>query len=169
MLVAVPFELHGPALSVQDFDLAVTCLDVADLGEKQLKNIAAPVRIFELRLEGVSAGKAGSTKPSPSSQKPSIAVLPFANMSGDPDQEYFADGLVEEIITSLSRERSIFVIARNSTFTYKGRAVDVRQVARELGVQYVLEGSIRKAGTRVRIVGQLIDAGTGHHVWADRF
>lgn len=105
----------------------------------------------------------------PLPDKPSIAVLPFTNMSGDPEQEYFADGLVEEIITSLSRVRSFFVIARNSTFTYKGRAVDVRQVARELGVRYVLEGSIRKAGNRVRITGQLIDARTGHHVWADRF
>jgi adenylate cyclase len=105
----------------------------------------------------------------PLPDKPSIAVLPFTNLSGDPEQEYFADGLVEDIITALSRVRSFFVIARNSSFTYKGRAVDVRQVSRELGVRYVLEGSIRKAGSRVRIVGQLVDGTTGHHVWADRF
>ena len=101
--------------------------------------------------------------------KPSIAVLPFQNMSGDPEQEYFADGIVEEIITALSRLRWLFVIARNSSFTYKGRAVDVKQVGRELGVRYVLEGSVRKAGNRVRITGQLIDASTGAHLWADRF
>ena len=101
--------------------------------------------------------------------KPSIAVLPFANMSGDPEQEYFADGMVEEIITALSRIRWLFVIARNSSFTYKGQAVDVKQVGRELGVRYVLEGSVRKAGQRVRITGQLIDALTGTHLWADRF
>jgi adenylate cyclase len=101
--------------------------------------------------------------------KPSLAVLPFQNMSGDPEQEYFADGMVEEIITGLSRVRSFFVIARNSSFTYKGRAVDVKQVGRELGVRYVLEGSVRKAGKRVRVTGQLVDASTGAHVWADRF
>jgi adenylate cyclase len=101
--------------------------------------------------------------------KPSIAVLPFQNMSGDPEQEYFVDGMVEEIITALSRIRWLFVIARNSSFTYKGQAVDVKQVARELGVRYVLEGSVRKAGQRVRITGQLIDAVTGTHLWADRF
>ena len=101
--------------------------------------------------------------------KPSIAVLPFQNMSGDPEQEYFADGMVEDIITALSRFKSLFVIARNSSFTYKGKAVDIKQVGRELGVRYVLEGSVRKAGGRVRITGQLIDAATGAHLWADRF
>src|SRR5437667_58179 len=105
----------------------------------------------------------------PLPDKPSIAVLPFANMSGDPEQEYFADGMVEEIITALSRIRWLFVIARNSSFTYKGRAVDVKHVGRELGVRYVLEGSVRKGGNRVRITGQLIDAETGAHLWADRF
>src|SRR5205807_6409651 len=105
----------------------------------------------------------------PLPDKPSIAVLPFANMSGDPEQEYFADGMVEEIITALSRIRWLFVIARNSSFTYKGQAVDVKQVGRELGVRYVLEGSVLKAGGRVRITGQLIDAATGAHLWADRF
>jgi TolB-like protein len=107
-------------------------------------------------------GRAGRTTQS-------IAVLPFANMSGDPEQEYFADGMVEDSITALSRFRQLFVIARNSTFTYKGRAVDVRHVAKELGVRYVLEGSVRKAGHRVRITGQLIDATTGAHLWAERF
>ena len=105
----------------------------------------------------------------PLPDKPSIAVLPFQNMSGDPEQEYFVDGMVEEIITALSRIHWLFVIARNSTFTYKGRAVDVKQVGRELGVRYVLEGSVRKGGNRVRITGQLIDAETGTHLWADRF
>ena len=100
--------------------------------------------------------------------KPSIAVLPFQNMSGDPEQEYFADGMVEDIITALSRFKALFVIARNSSFTYKGRAVDVKQVGRELGVRYVLEGSVRKAANRVRITGQLIDTATGAHLWADR-
>src|SRR5437667_97481 len=100
---------------------------------------------------------------------PSLAVLPFQNMSGDPEQEYFADGMIEEITTAIARFPWLSVIARNSSFTYKGRAIDVRQVARELGVRYVLEGSVRKAGTRVRIAGQLIDTATGAHLWADRF
>src|ERR1051325_242176 len=105
----------------------------------------------------------------PLPDKPSIAVLPFQNLSGDPEQEYFADGVVEEIITALSRFRGLFVIARNSSFAYKGRAVDVKQVGRELGVRYILEGSVRKAGSRVRITGQLIDTAMGVHLWADRF
>ena len=112
---------------------------------------------------------AAERPPLPLPDKPSLVVLPFQNMSGDPEQEYFADGMVEEITTALARVRSLFVIARNSAFTYKGRAVDVRQVGRELGVRYVLEGSVRKAGERVRITGQLVDAATGSHVWADRF
>ena len=111
----------------------------------------------------------GEPPPLPLPDKPSIAVLPFQNMSGDPEQEYFVDGMVEEIITALSRIRWLFVIARNSTFTYKGKAVDVKQVGRELGVRYVLEGSVRKGGNRVRITAQLIDAATGAHLWADRF
>ena len=113
----------------------------------------------------MAQGRAGPPLP----DKPSIAVLPFANLSGDPEQEYFADGMVEEIITALSRIRWLFVIARNSSFTYKGQAVDVKQVGRELGVRYVLEGSVRKGGQRVRITGQLIDAISGTHLWADRF
>lgn len=135
------------------------------LGDLRLKNIERPVRAY--RVETDASASVGAPPPLP--EKPSIAVLPFTNMSGDPDQEYFADGLVEDIITGLSRVNSFFVIARNSSFTYKGRAVDLRQVGRELGVRYVLEGSIRKAGSRVRISGQLVDAISGHHIWADRF
>jgi TolB-like protein len=118
--------------------------------------------------EGSARGaRAGAAEPPlPLPDKPSIAVLPFANMSGDPEQEYFADGMVEEIITALSRIRWLFVIARNSSFTYKGQSVDVKQVGRELGVRYVLEGSVRKAGGRVRITGQLIEATSGTHLWA---
>jgi TolB-like protein/class 3 adenylate cyclase len=140
-----------------------------DLGEQQVKNIARPVRVYRVRDRAYPIAKAASPEPLPLPDKPSIAVLPFANMSGDPEQEYFADGMVEEIITALSRIRWLFVIARNSSFTYKGRAVDVKEVGRELGVRYVLEGSVRKAGTRVRITGQLIDALTGTQLWADRF
>jgi TolB-like protein len=127
------------------------------------------VRVY--RVHDAAAKTQSALVPSalPLPDKPSIAVLPFANMSGDPEQEYFADGMVEEIITALSRIRWLFVIARNSTFTYKGRSVDVKQVGRELGVRYVLEGSVRKAGQRVRITGQLIEALTGTHLWADRF
>jgi TolB-like protein len=130
-----------------------------------VKNIAEPVRAYR-----INTVKAAEDKPSlPLPDKPSIAVLPFTNISGDPEQEYFADGMVEEIITALSRVKWFFVIARNSSFTFKGRAVDIKQVGRELGVRYVLEGSVRKAGNRVRITGQLIDAITCRHVWADRF
>jgi adenylate cyclase len=140
-----------------------------DLGEQQVKNIARPVRVYRVRDVGAKSPSAPAQPVLPLPDKPSIAVLPFANMSGDPEQEYFADGMVEEIITALSQIRWLFVIARNSTFTYKGRPVDVKQVGRELGVRYVLEGSVRKAGTQVRITGQLIDALTGTHLWADRF
>lgn len=139
-------------------------LDVRDMGEQQLKNIAQPIRVYSVRSENASARPA-LTLPG----KPSIAVLPFANMSGDPEQEYFADGMVEDIITALSRFGQLFVIARNSSFTYKGKPVDVKHVGRDLGVHYVLEGSVRKAGNRVRITGQLIDASTGTHLWAERF
>ena len=141
-----------------------------DLGEQQVKNIARPVRVYRVRDTGAANSPLASPQPVlPLPDKPSIAVLPFQNMSGDPEQEYFADGMVEEIVTALSRIRWLFVIARNSSFTYKGQAVDVKQVGRELGVRYVLEGSVRKAGGRVRITGQLIDAVTGAHLWADRF
>ncbi len=135
-------------------------------GEQQLKNITRPVRVYRVRFDG-AATRAALALPLP--DKPSIAVLPFQNMSGDHEQEYFADGVVEEIITALSRFQQLFVIARNSSFTYKGRAVDVKQVGRELGVRYVLEGSVRKSANRVRITGQLIDSATGAHLWADRF
>ena len=135
----------------------------ADQGEQQVKNIVHTVHAYRLvkaQREAVSSA---------SSEKPSIAVLPFANMSGDPEQEYFADGISEDILTGLSKLRWFFVIARNSSFTYKGKAVDVKRVARELGVRYVLEGSVRKGGNRVRITTQLIDASTGNHIWADRY
>jgi adenylate cyclase len=161
-------EPGGICVSVGVRDQVRDKLDLTfeDAGEQLLKNIARPVRVYRVRL-GSTATKAGPALPLP--HKPSIAVLPFENMSGDHEQEYFADGMVEEIITALSRMRWLFVIARNSSFTYKGRAVDVRQVGRELGVRYVLEGSVRKAANRVRIAGQLIDTSTGAHLWADRF
>jgi adenylate cyclase len=142
-----------------------------DLGEQQVKNIARPVRIYRVR-DPIAAGKspAAPTPPMlPLPDKPSLAVLPFKNMSGDPEQEYFADGIAEDIITLLSRSRGLFVIARNSTFTYKTRAIDVKQVGRELGVRYVLEGSVRKAGNRARVTAQLIETATGGHLWADRY
>jgi adenylate cyclase len=146
-----------------------------DMGPQNLKNIAELMRAWRVRLDGTAASAAPARLSAETAQplalpdKPSIAVLPFQNMSGDPEQEYFADGMVEDIITGLSRSKSLFVIARNSTFTYKGKAVDIKQVGRELGVRYVLEGSVRKSGNRVRITGQLIDAATGTHIWADRF
>src|SRR5215831_14232040 len=146
-----------------------------DMGERQVKNIARPVRACALRPECIAASPTPSVSSTASLPQPgaaprlSIAVLPFRNMSGDPEQEYFVDGMVEEIITALSRIRSLFVIARNSSFTYKGQAVDVKRIGRELGVRYVLEGSARKGGNRARITAQLIDAVTGTHLWADRF
>jgi TolB-like protein/class 3 adenylate cyclase len=157
-------QVHGKVLV--EFD---------DLGEQRLKNIDRLVRIYATKSSG-HLGKAASVvfshpealKPLPLPDKPSIAVLPFQNMSGDPEQEYLSDGIVEDIITALSRFKSLFVIARNSSFTYKGKLVDVKQVGRELGVRYVLEGSVRKAGARVRITGQLIEAATGSHIWAQK-
>jgi adenylate cyclase len=143
----------------------------ADLGVQQVKNIDEPVRVFSVVAEqaAVVTASENTSVPLALPDKPSIAVLPFQNMSGDPEQEYFADGMVEDIITALSRFTSLFVIARNSSFTYKGRAVDIKQVGRELGVRYVLEGSVRKAAGRVRISGQLIEASTGAHLWAEKF
>ncbi|MBM3524484.1 MAG: hypothetical protein FJX57_16160, partial [Alphaproteobacteria bacterium] len=137
-----------------------------DLGEHALKNIARPVRVYRL------AAHASAEAPRPAlplPDKPSLVVLPFQNMSGDAEQEYFADGMTEEITTALSRIRQFFVIARNTAFTYKGKKLDLKQVGRELGVRYLLEGSVRKAGNRVRITGQLIEAETGTHLWADKF
>jgi adenylate cyclase len=139
---------------------------VEDLGDQALKNIAQPVHVFRVLAEETAV-------PEPAAlalpEKPSIAVLPFQNMSGDAEQEYFADGIAEDVITLLSKSRGLFVIARNSTFTYKGRAIDVKTVGRELGVRYVLEGSVRKAGGRVRVTAQLIEAATGGHLWAERY
>ncbi|WP_312016997.1 adenylate/guanylate cyclase domain-containing protein [Bradyrhizobium jicamae] len=145
-----------------------------DLGERSLKNIDRPLRIYVVRSVARSAKAPAALIPEvgrslPLPDKPSIAVLPFSNLSGDPEQDYFADGMVEDIITTLARFKELFVIARNSSFVYKGRSVDVKQVGRELGVRYVLEGSIRKAGNRVRITGQLVDSTIGAHLWADRF
>jgi adenylate cyclase len=146
-------------------------LDVGfeDRGEQQLKNITKPVRAYAVCAAACSTliEKISAAPPLP--DKPSIAVLPFENMSGDPEQEYFADGMVEEITTALSRFKWLFVVARNSSFTFKGKAVDVKEVGRRLGVRYVLEGSVRRASGKVRITGQLIDAVTGSHIWADRF
>ncbi|MGV7211705.1 adenylate/guanylate cyclase domain-containing protein [Bradyrhizobium sp. UFLA05-112] len=145
-----------------------------DVGVQQVKNIQEPIRAYQVGApsetrEAAPARVAESESPPPLPDKPSIAVLPFENMSGDPEQEYFADGMVEEIITALSRFKWLFVIARNSSFTFKGKAADIKEVGRRLGVRYVLEGSVRKASARVRITGQLIDAITGAHLWADRF
>jgi adenylate cyclase len=146
-----------------------------DMGPQNLKNIVEPMRAWRLRMNASGSAAAPIEPPVESTQalalpdKPSIAVLPFENMSGDPEQEYFADGMVEEIITALSRFKWLFVIARNSSFTFKGKAVDIKEVGRRLGVRYVLEGSVRKASGKVRITGQLIDAVTGAHLWADRF
>jgi TolB-like protein/class 3 adenylate cyclase len=168
-------EPGGICVSARVQEDATGRLDLTfdDLGEQALKNIARPVRVYRVRLAAMeSTPIASPAEPTPTlalPDKPSIAVLPFQNMSGDPEQEYFVDGMVEEIITALSRIRWLFVIARNSTLTYKGHAFDVKEVGRELGVRYVLEGSVRKAGQRVRITGQLIDALTGTHLWADRF
>ena len=139
-------------------------LPYEDLGDKQLKNIAEPVRVYGIRLD-----RAPSRPVLALPDKPSIAVLPFQNMSGDPEQEYFSDGMTEDLITDLSKVSGLFVIARNSSFAYKGRSVKVQEIGRDLGVRFVLEGSVRKAGNRVRITAQLIDAGSGGHLWAERF
>lgn len=153
-------------------------LAISDLGSTQLKNIAEPIRVYSLEV-GAPAQAKPAVQAEPATpenspalalpDKPSIAVLAFQNMSGDAEQEYFADGIAEDIITALSKSRWLFVIARNSSFTYKGHAVDIKQVGRELGVRYVLEGSVRKAGNRVRITGQLVEAATGAHLWAERY
>ncbi|MEE9589343.1 MAG: adenylate/guanylate cyclase domain-containing protein, partial [Hyphomicrobiaceae bacterium] len=148
-------------------------VELVDGGTQTVKNVRDPLRIWRWSPGQVEASDAAlrplAGEPLVLPDKPSIAVMPFDNMSGDPEQEYFADGMAEDIITALSRMPWFFVIARNSSFTYKGHAVDVKQVARELGVQYVLEGSVRKGGNRLRITAQLIDAMTGKHVWAERY
>jgi adenylate cyclase len=157
--------------AVRDAVAGKLAASFSDLGPQALKNIEEPLRAYALspKSEFISPAMARAGEVLPLPNKPSIAVLPFDDLSGDHDQAYFADGIVEEIITALSRFRGLFVIARNSSFAYKGRAVDVKQVGRELGVRYVLEGSVRKAGKKVRIAGQLIDGATGAHLWADRF
>jgi adenylate cyclase len=154
--------------AVRDFVRDQSEIVLEDLGERPLKNIAKPVRVFRIGTpdRAVGAPQAGSP---PVPHKPSIAVLPFANMSGDAEQEYFSDGMTEDLITDLSRVSGLFVIARNSSFAYKGRSVKVQEIGRDLGVRFVLEGSVRKAGNRVRITAQLIDAGSGGHLWAERF
>ncbi len=166
-------EPGGICLSAAVFDQIKGRVDFEceDLGEQRLKNIAEPVRAFRVVLDGDRREKAKARQASDtdSHRKPSIAVLPFDNMSGDPEQEFLADGLAEDIITALSKLSELFVIARNSSFAYKGKSPDIRRVAEELGVQTILEGSVRKAGNRVRITAQLIEAATGHHLWAERY
>jgi TolB-like protein/class 3 adenylate cyclase/tetratricopeptide (TPR) repeat protein len=168
----------GTCISSVGYDQVRKILPLAftDLGAQQVKNIEESVRAYAVTSKGAAtahtasfAAAPGSNSPLPLPDRPSIAVLPFQNMSGDPEQDYFADGIVEDIITALSRFKSLFVIAHNSSFTFKGKAVDIKKVGQELGVRYVLEGSIRKAGGRVRITGQLIDAASGTHLWADKF
>ena len=165
-------EPGGISITASVFEQVVGKLDLVfdDLGDLQVKNIQRPVRVYRVRMEIVdNAGQGSPGSVAGVAAKPSIAVLPFQDMSAEQDQEYFADGVAEDIITGLSRNHAFFVTARNSSFTYKGRPVDVKQVAGELGVRYVLKGSVRKGGTRVRITAQLIDATTGNHVWAERY
>jgi TolB-like protein/class 3 adenylate cyclase len=182
--IAAPGEICVSAVVLDQVQRRLDCA-FSDLGEQSLKNIARPVRVYRVahtRPQPVASGtlprsaaEEGPAAPRPAGaglalpDKPSIAVLPFQNMSGDPEQEYFADGMVEDITTALSKIRWFFVIARNSAFTYKGRAVDVKQVGRELGVRYVLEGSVRRGGNRLRITAQLVEAESGNHVWAERY
>jgi adenylate cyclase len=163
----------GVCVSARVQEDAVGKLDLLfdDLGEQELKNIARSVRVYRVRDRAALTEEPASASPQPLPlpDKPSIAVLPFQNMTGDPEQDYFVDGVVEEITTAISRLPWLFVIARNSSFTFKGHQVDVRRVASELGVRYVVEGSVRRSGNRVRITSQLIDTSTGAHIWADRF
>ena len=184
--VAARLEAEAPpggilaSYSVRDAVVGRLKAEFEDLGSLALKNIERPVQAYSVKWEPANwqvdmralppvAAAASADVPLALPDKPSIAVLPFQNMSADPEQEYFVDGLVEDIITGLSRFKSLFVIARNSSFAYKGKSPDIRQVGREFGVRYVMEGSVRKAGNRLRITGQLIDASDGAHLWADRF
>src|SRR5438876_10019460 len=154
--------------AVRDFVTDAAELVLEDLGERELKNIAKPVQVF--RIAAPAQAVAAAQAPAPAvPQKPSIAVLPFTNMSGDAEQEYFSDGMTEDLITDLSKISALFVIARNSSFAYKGKSMKVPEIGRDRGVRFVLEGSIRKSGNRVRITAQLIDAESGGHLWADRF
>src|SRR4029077_12467804 len=166
----------GVCISGATFDQVrkVLPMTFVDLGVQQVKNIQEPIRAYQVsapsETQQVAPERvAEAESPPPMPDKPSIAVLPFQNMSGDPEQEYFADGMVEEITTALSRFKWLFVIARNSSFTFKGKAVDIKEVGRRLGVRYVLEGAVRKASGKVRITCQLIEAAAGAHIWADRF
>ena len=157
----------GIAVSQAVRDQVGKRLDLAfeDMGERRLKNIEAPIRVYSISVEHTSTDGAASA----GQERPSVAVLPFVNMSGDPEQEYFSDGITEDIITDLSKVSGLFVVARNTAFTYKGKHVDVQEVAKRLGVNFILEGSVRKAGARVRVTGQLINGKDSGHVWADRF
>ncbi len=155
--------------NVHDQLAGKTDISFEDAGEQTVKNVPRPVRVWHWETDQAAPGSKNVDEPPPLPDKPSIAVLPFVNMSGDSEQEFFADGMTEDIITGLSRFRSLFVIARNSTFAYKGKSPDVREVARDLGVRYILEGSVRRGGNRLRITGQLIDAETGNHLWAERY
>ena len=165
----------GVAVSATVMDNVGNRLDVAfeDMGEHQLKNIAQPVRFFQVGPPQPAAGAAGKADAADAApvpeDKPSIAVLPFNNMSGDPEQEYFSDGITEDIITDLSKISGLFVVGRNTSFAYKGKTIQLQQVAAEMGVKFLLEGSVRKVGERVRVTGQLIDGASGGHVRADRF
>ena len=163
----------GICVSARVQEDATGRLDLAfeDMGERQLKNISRPVRVYRVRgSETARRAMDSVVQPSlPLPDKPSVAVLPFTNMSAGPEHEFFGDGIAEDVITALSRYPSLFVIARNSSFTYKGRAVDVKQIGRELGIRYVLEGSLRKSGNRIRVTAQLVEAETGKHVWAERY
>ena len=163
-------EPGGINISGTAFDQVDGKLDLGFeyLGEKEVKNIAKPVRVYRADLD-VGETRPRSAAATTEPERPSIAVLAFENLSRDPDQEFFADGIAEDLITELSRLRWLLVTARNTTFTYKGRAVDVKQVGRDLGVRYVVEGSVRKGGERVRITAQLVDAVTGNHIWAERY
>src|SRR5438876_2988868 len=162
-------RLQAHARAVRDFVRDQPELVLEDLGERALKNIAKPVQVFCIGAPVRAAGMPQVAAPPLMPDKPSIAVLPFANMSGDAEQEYFSDGMTEDLITDLSKISALFVIARNSSFAYKGRSAKVQEIGHDLGVRFVLEGSIRKAGNRVRITAQLIDAESGGHLWADRF
>ena len=166
-------EAGGICISGRAYDQVANKLGLGydNLGEHQVKNISTPIRVFQVIMETDLLESVGSEEKiaPPLPDKPSIAVLPFDNMSGDSEQEYFSDGITEDIITALSRSPWLFVISRNSSFGYRGKMIDVRQISRELGVRYILEGSVRKAGNSIRVTAQLIDGSVGSHVWAERY
>ena len=164
-------ETGGVCVSAMVYEGVRGKLEVAfsDLGDHSLKNIAVPIYVYQLEQAGTDGTDDAAVSPDALFRRPAVAVLPFENMSGDPDQEFFADGLTEDLITALSQWRSFPVIARNSTFAYKGQSPDIRKVGEELGARYVIEGSVRKSGNRLRVTAQLINTDTGHHVWAERY